>query len=63
MKTIIKINPAPRYNGVNKFLSDKCFLNTRFTKLSEKMDLYKYVKTKFIFLTLHFIDLLYIIYK
>jgi hypothetical protein len=44
-------------------LSDKCFLNVRFTKLPAKIEVYKYIKTKFIFLTLHFIDLLYIIYK
>jgi hypothetical protein len=60
MKTAIKTNVTHRYNGTKDFLFDTNYLNTR---LSTKNGVYKYVKTKLVFLTLRLIDLLYIIYK
>jgi len=66
MKTAIKINITPRHIDANELLSDINSLNTKMATLSKKIDankFAKYVKTKFVFLTLHLIDLLYIIYK
>ncbi|WP_429398161.1 hypothetical protein [Mucilaginibacter lappiensis] len=66
MKTTIKTNITPGHNGTNGLLSDVNSLNTKMATLSAKIDankFAKYVKTKFVFFTLHLIDLLYIIYK
>jgi len=63
MKIAIKTNVANGHNGTNELLFDTNALNANPLTLPPKNHVYKFVKTKLIFITLHLIDLLYIIYK